>query len=267
MLFGSESISHYTKSNITIWMLMAFQAGILNIGGFMACHRFVSHVTGFATFFGFELTQSEPQRAFGMLIVPLFFLVGVMVSGQLVDLRLKLHKKPKYYIVFGIIFALTLIIALGALTGFFGEFGEPLEKTRDYNLLMLLCLTCGIQNGTITTVSRSVIRTTHLTGITTDLGLGIVRIFNQDKLSGDIANEKKATLMRLGIIFFFGSGSILGGFVFDKFGHGGFLIPVVTSGFLFTTMFFYQVWQPRKMQEQKKLSQHSAEHAQQKPSA
>lgn len=245
MLFGNESISHYTRSNIAIWMLMAFQAGILNIGGFMACHRFVSHVTGFATFFGYELAHSDPHRAFGMLVVPLFFLLGVMISGELVDLRLKLHKKPKYYIAFGLIFSLTLVVAVGALTGGFGEFGEPLENTHDYGLLMLLCLICGIQNGTITTVSRSVIRTTHLTGITTDLGLGIVRLFHQEKLSSDMANEKKAILMRMGIIFFFGLGSVVGGFVFNKFGHGGFLIPVITSGVLFMTMLYFQVWQQK----------------------
>lgn len=229
---------------------MAFQAGLINIGGFMACHRFVSHITGFATFFGFELTQHEPNHAFGMLIVPFFFLLGVMVSGQLVDVRLKLHKKPKYYIAFGLIFILTLIVAVVALLGGFGEFGEAPEETRDYNLLMLLCLICGIQNGTITTVSKSVIRTTHLTGITTDLGLGIVRIFNQDKLSSDMTNEKKAILMRMGIIFFFGFGSVLGGFVFSNFGHGGFLIPVITSGVLFFTMFYFQVWGPQLVVDQ-----------------
>lgn len=228
---------------------MAFQAGILNIGGFMACHRFVSHVTGFATFFGYELTQSDSSAAFGMLIVPLFFLIGVMISGQLVDLRLKLHKKPKYYIAFGLIFGLAVIVATGTLSGNFGEFGEPLADVRGYTLLMLLCLICGIQNGTITTVSRSIIRTTHLTGITTDLGLGIVRVFHQDKLSGDIANEKKAILMRIGIIFFFGLGSVIGGAIFSRFGHGGFLIPVFTSGGLFATMFYFQVWVPRHPQD------------------
>jgi uncharacterized membrane protein YoaK (UPF0700 family) len=104
LLFGNESISHYTKYNVSTWMLMAFQAGVLNIGGFMACHRFVSHVTGFATFFGYEINQKDSSHAIGMLIVPLFFLLGAMVSAQLVDIRLKLHKKPKYYISFGLIF-------------------------------------------------------------------------------------------------------------------------------------------------------------------
>lgn len=220
---------------------MAFQAGLINIGGFMAVHRFVSHVTGFATFFGYEINQADNSHAFGMLAVPLFFLLGCMISGQLVDIRLKLHKRPKYYITFGLIFFLLCIVFGLGMMGYFGNFGEPLEISRDYTLLILLCLICGIQNGTITTVSKSVIRTTHLTGVTTDLGLGIIRFLNRHKLKGEIGNEVEANLMRAGIIFFFGFGSVFGGFVFNKLGYAGFFVPVLTSGLLFVAMLYFQV--------------------------
>src|SRR5262245_5686229 len=106
MLYGNESISHYTRGNIVIWMTLAFQAGVLNIGAFLACHRFVSHVTGFATFFGYELTQPDNSHAFGMLVVPVFFLLGAMLSGWMVDLRLRLHRRPRYYLTFALIFVL-----------------------------------------------------------------------------------------------------------------------------------------------------------------
>jgi uncharacterized membrane protein YoaK (UPF0700 family) len=221
-------------------MSMAFQAGILNVGGFMACHRFVSHVTGFATFFGFEFNQPDNGHAFGMLVVPLFFLLGSMLSGQLVDIRLKLHKRPKYYIAFGLIFLLLCFVFLFGIFGYFGKFGEAFELKRDYLLLILLCFICGIQYGTITSVSRSVIRTTHLTGVTTDLGIGIVRFLNRNKIKGEISNEAHANLMRMGIIFFFGLGSVLGGYVFSKLEYAGFFVPVITSGLLFCTMFYYQ---------------------------
>lgn len=223
---------------------MAFQAGILNIGGFMACHRFVSHITGFATFFGHEINQTDNSHAFGMLTVPLFFLFGCMLSGQLVDIRLKLHKRPKYYLTFGLIFFLICIVLVFGVFGYFGKFGQPLEVSRDYALLALLCLTCGIQNGTITTVSKSVIRTTHLTGVTTDLGIGIVRFLNRKNLQGEIGNEVHANLMRAGIIFFFGFGSVLGGYVFNKLEYLGFLIPTLTSGILFGAMLYFQVLKP-----------------------
>lgn len=224
---------------------MAFQAGILNMGGFLACHRFVSHVTGFATFFGAEINQADNSRAFGMLAVPLFFLFGSMISGQLVDIRLKLHKRPKYYISFGLIFFLLLIVFFAGILGAFGTFGEPFELFRDYVLLALLCLICGIQNGTITTVSKSVIRTTHLTGVTTDLGIGIVRFLNRHRLQGEIGPEVRANLMRIGIIFFFGFGSVVGGYIFTKLKYFGFLVPAVTSGALFFAMLYFQVLKTR----------------------
>jgi uncharacterized membrane protein YoaK (UPF0700 family) len=227
---------------------MALQAGVLNIGGFMACHRFVSHVTGFATFFGYELSEKDQARhAWGMLAVPLFFLLGAMLSGYLVDLRLKLHKKPRYYISFGVIFFLTLVVGIGGVLGYFGTFGEPLESSRDYTLLVFLCLICGIQNGTIATVSKSVIRTTHLTGITTDLGIGLVRLLNQKSLTGEIEDERNAVLMRIGIILFFGLGSVIGAFAFKEFGHAGFFIPVFTSGLLFSAMVYFQLLGGKKI--------------------
>lgn len=220
---------------------MAFQAGVLNIGGFMACHRFVSHVTGFATFFGYEINQPDSSHAIGMLAVPVFFLLGVMVSGQLVDIRLKLHKKPKYYLSFSLIFLLLLIVLLGGISGNFGNFGQSLNDPSDYILLILLCFVCGIQNGTITSVSKSVIRTTHLTGITTDLGIGLVRIINKNKLGHSFDEEKKATFMRFGIIFFFVVGSVVGGYAFARLAYLGFIIPVFTSGCLLIVMIYFQL--------------------------
>mgnify|MGYP001455953933 CR=1 FL=1 len=176
-----------------------------------------------------------------MLLVPLFFLLGSVMSGILVDLRLKLHKKPRYYISFGLIFFLQLIVMTGGVNSWFGQFGEPLQHSRDYTLLILLCLICGIQNGTITTVSRSVIRTTHLTGITTDLGIGVVRYFNRHKISDPNPNEGKANLMRLGIILFFGLGSIAGAWLFTYLGYWAFALPVCTAGLLFGAMLYFQV--------------------------
>lgn len=241
MLYGNDSISTYTKSNIAVWMALAFQGGLLNVGGFMACHRFVSHLTGFATFFGVEISHHNFTQALGMLLVPLFFLCGAMLSGFLVDIRLRLHKKPRYYIIFGVMFILIFSTVVGGFNGFFGTFGEPLNEMHDYFLLALLCLICGLQNGTITTVSKSVVRTTHLTGITTDLGIGIVRVLFRKQLDGKVEEDVKANLMRLGIIFFFGLGSIVGALVYANNGYQGFLLPAFITGTLFFMTFYFQV--------------------------
>lgn len=240
MIFGSDNISAYTKSNMCIWMVLAFQAGLLNIGGLMACHSFVSHVTGFATLFALEYESSNYPQAAGLLIIPFTFLLGSMVSGILVDLRIKLRKNPKYYIVFGFLFMLTSLIAIGGFNNAFGEFGLPLSNLRGYILVSLLCFTCGVQNGTITLVSKSVVRTTHLTGVTTDLGIGMIRWLNRKYLTG-VEDEWKANLMRIGIIVFYTLGSAAGVPIFRDWKFRGFIFPCIISAMLFFMTVYFQV--------------------------
>lgn len=205
----------------------------------MACHSFVSHVTGFATMFGVEINQNNLRFAAGALMVPVFFLIGAMISGVLVDMRLKLHKKPAYYLVFGVMFVLLLGVVIFGFNGFFGRFGEPLEQRHDYTLLAVLCLVCGIQNGTVTLVSRAIVRTTHLTGLTTDLGIGLVRVLNARRIA--IGDEGKANMMRVGIILSFILGSGLGYRIFENHGFRGFLLPCVLTGGLFILTWYFQV--------------------------
>jgi uncharacterized membrane protein YoaK (UPF0700 family) len=245
VLYGNESISTFTRSNMTIWMVLAFQAGLLNIGGYAACHSFVSHVTGTATMIGYEINVAHFRYALCMLMVPGFFLMGAMVSGFLVDVQVKLKRKPRYYVVFGLLFLLLLSVVIGGFNGFFGRFGEPLEASRDYTLLSVLSLVCGIQNGVVTLVSRSIVRTTHLTGITTDLGIGLMRVLNSRRLAGKIDDEGKANVMRIGVIGFFILGSATGYQLFMAVGFRGFILPCSLSGGLFFMTVYFQLLRRR----------------------
>lgn len=221
---------------------MAFQAGVLNIGGFMASQRFVSHITGFASFFAADTVEKNYSHALGMLVVPLFFLLGAMLSAQLVDIRLKLNLSPKYYISFGVIFFIIGTVYVAGRLNFFSPFGQPIEVSNNYVLLILLCFACGIQNATITTVSRSVVRTSHLTGLTTDLGIGLVRLLNRRKLGASaIAEDQQANLVRMGIIAFFVLGSLVGGWCFKIWNYEAFLLPTLTSGGLFLLMLKFSI--------------------------
>jgi uncharacterized membrane protein YoaK (UPF0700 family) len=241
VIFGNESISTYTRSNLAIWMILAFQAGLLNTGGYMACHNFVSHVTGFATLFGVGLGERNYGHAFAVLLVPVCFLGGAMVSGMLVDLRLQLGKKPRYYIVFGVLFALLLIVAIAGWNKLWGNFGDSVIHRGGYALLAFLCLICGLQNAMVSLVSKSVVRTTHLTGVTTDLGIGLVRMLNRGRLGAKVAGETQANFMRIGVILFFVFGSAVGYQLFHQFKFRGFLFPTIISGSLFFATVYFQV--------------------------
>ena len=240
-MFQNEVESYFRRDNLVFWFLLAFQAGAVNTGGFLACHRFVSHVTGFATFFGLEAANNQWDEAFGMLTVPLFFLAGAMASAFFID-RLRLHgERPRYALVLGTIALLFLVAALGGLHGSFGVFGEALVLGRDYFLLSLLCLACGMQNGLVSTASGHVIRTTHLTGLTTDLGLGLVRSLSA--LPGHQTlkrKEKTMNWLRFLTIVAFCMGAWVGALLFVSHGYAGFLMPAAVSTFLFVYAVFFR---------------------------
>lgn len=220
------------------WFLLSFNGGAINAGGFLATGKFVSHVTGFATLFGVDITNQQIDAAFGILSVPLFFLFGAFIAGLLIDRPLYYQRKPHFDWVMGLS-ALLLCMAAGGETILqFGNFGDLIGLKQSYLLLALLCMASGLQNAAITSSSGKSVRTTHLTGLTTDLGLGLARILTVDLTHKNHQGELRANYLRMGSIgsFIFGSG--IGAWVFFKFGYTGFFLPAVISG--------YAAWHGRK---------------------
>lgn len=222
------------RRNVYVWWLLAFQAGAINAGAFIGAHRFVTHTTGFATHFGFELANRHEGAALGMLSVPLFFLLGAMVTSYLVDLP-QSHGKPGNYVLPSVLIFLcvTAAMVLGEL-GVFTSFGAELVIRYDYPFLVLLCLASGLQNALITNSQGVVVRTTHLTGITTDLAVGIVRsVFGERRLSpARLAHDRMATKARAGIIGAFVLGSTVSAYLYLRAHYLGFLVPVCTAAFV-----------------------------------
>ncbi len=233
MFSYSRTLSHFSLSNIIIWLSMAFQAGAINAGGYLASHRFVSHVTGFGTLVGTHVAQSQWESAVGMLLVPAFFILGAMVSAFLIDRRIQKNKKPFYPLVLFAIQFLMMLVALGGNLNWFGEFGAPIVR-NDYILLAALCFACGLQNATITSAFGAVVRTTHLTGITTDLGIGIIRIATQSHKIQPRENEIRANWMRFGLILSFILGSLVSSYAYLHIHYWGFLIPAAIATILLT---------------------------------
>lgn len=219
--------SIYERRNLFIWFLLAFQGGALNAGGFLAVHRFVSHVTGFATLVGVAGSKFEWGTMFGMFMVPIFFLAGVLISAWNIERQRMKNNTPRYTFIFSIIFFNILILFLLGCLGFLGEFGVTENWQIEYFILFLLAFTCGLQNTVITSASGSVIRTTHLTGLTTDFGIGVIRLWTNRK---DInRNELFANWCRFGIYWSFLFGSLVSAILFINFKFFGFLLPLAIS--------------------------------------
>jgi uncharacterized membrane protein YoaK (UPF0700 family) len=164
-----------------------------------------------------------------VLTVPLFFLLGAMITSYFVDLPLYRKQEPNFRMpALLILVCLLFAMCLGGI-GAFGIYGEN-SGPRDYTFMALLCMASGLQNAMITNANGVVVRTTHLTGITTDLAAGFVRLlFAQDRRAAATERDRMASFARLGIITSFILGSGASAFLFLKAEYLGFMLPVFTS--------------------------------------
>ncbi len=232
------------KNSVVLhWFMLSFSGGCINAGGFAATGKFVSHVTGFATLFGVDIVNRQFEAAIGILSVPIFFLLGAFVAGLLIDRPIYMGKRPHFDWVMGLS-AFCLFLAAFGDTLQFGSFGQAVRLEQNYFFLALLCLASGLQNAAITSSSGKSVRTTHLTGLTTDLGLGLARLVTFDSKKANYRKEIRANELRFGSILSFVVGSAVGGFIFFNFGYTGFILPGVIS--------VYAAWHGRKA----KISSH-----------
>lgn len=140
--------------------ILALNAGVVNAVGILGfTHKAVSHVSGNATSLGLALSDflvlgSAITEL--VLIISAFF-IGAMISGWL--LKSSQAKLGRHYDTLLFIEALFL---LAAAVLFHAE-----QNGGHY----FASMACGLQNAMVTTYSGAIVRTTHLTGIVTDLGL------------------------------------------------------------------------------------------------
>jgi uncharacterized membrane protein YoaK (UPF0700 family) len=153
---------------ITLAVTLSLVGGFTNALTFIVCgNTFTSHVTGTATNFGLTLAGQPGQSAqgiffFGGLIVAFF--IGALASAAMTEGARLLGRKSGYVLPLGV----EALLLAGVIASYFLR-----EQHPNFFLAMpfIASFAMGLQNATITRISGSVIRTTHLTGVLTDLGL------------------------------------------------------------------------------------------------
>jgi uncharacterized membrane protein YoaK (UPF0700 family) len=198
---------------------LAFVAGAANAGGFLAVRQYTSHMSGIVSAMADGLAVwSLPLVVHGLAAV-LSFLCGAFVTTLLIRWARARELESEY--------ALPLIVE-AALLVVFGLTGEEFAGGRVLGTVMLLCFTMGLQNAMITKISKSVIRTTHLTGMVTDIGIAMGRIASRAERE-TIANELTALRLLTSLVGLFFVGGVTGA---AGFRHLGFLFTVPLSAVL-----------------------------------
>ncbi|HAI96993.1 MAG: DUF1275 family protein [Cycloclasticus sp.] len=187
---------------------LALIAGCINAMGLLGFeHQSVSHLSGTATLLGIELPSLQFQKIFHILGILLSFLSGACVAGFLLHgstLKLGKHYDTALLIESIVLCASSWLLVSGS---FYGHF--------------LASAACGLQNALATTYSGAIIRTTHVTGIFTDLGIMLGSIFR-----GQVLDRRKAKLF-LFIIFGFILGGMSGALLYAEFLFIALLIPAI----------------------------------------
>lgn len=162
-----------TLRHLPSWALLAFAAGAVNVGAFLASQQFVSHVTGTLAHVG-----ADAGRVLGLeyLLVLICFMTGA--GGAIVMVR-KLGSVDRglpYWMPLTLVaMTLTAVAVLGQ-AGVFGTFGGSVETPHDFALLCMLSFAMGMQNATVASSTGMAVRTTHMTGPATDFAIAVATL-------------------------------------------------------------------------------------------
>lgn len=222
---------------IGLWALLSFQAGYMNAFGFLACGRYVSHVTGFGTQIGAALASQGAAFALELSGFPFFFVLGSFSSGLVTCFRIERGLKPRFELVMGLVPVFILILLVLGQIGQFGAFGDKLVEQWDFMLLFLLSFTCGMQNGCIAVLTRGLVRTTHLTGTSTDIGTDFARILSGKLEEKELLLTRKTNYSRIATFFAFTAGSILSVIFSARLEYASLIAPFITSIVIFCSIF------------------------------
>lgn len=207
------------KTNRDLGALLAFVAGAMNAGGLATLGQFSSHVTGALSRIGAHLAERDLSSLCACLILALSFLAGSVVSSLLVSWGRRMHLHSQY--------ALPML-AEALLLCAFAIGGERLDALSGDMLplpLTLLCLAMGLQNAMITKLSNAQVRTTHMTGILTDIGIECGKLLywnRKDDSMPIVANGAKLKILCILLLLFI-AGAIVGAYAFLAFGHAAAL--------------------------------------------
>lgn len=200
-------------SKIPRWILigvgiLAFISGMVNVMAVLGfAHYAATHMTGLFSFFSIALARGEWAILFQTVGILVSFFMGAVVTGGILrDAHLKMGAH------YELVMVLEGVLLLVATYGFYSQ-----RMWGEYAAAMA----AGLQNAMVSTYSGTIIRTTHLTGVLTDLGVLIGH-----RLRGGPADQFKTKLF-FTLIATFVSGGFLGAYFYLAWGALAMLVPAI----------------------------------------
>lgn len=239
-MFRHQGKNRTFRHNLRLASNLSLVAGIVNSVGVLAIGTLTTNVTGHFAYFAEEFSLGQYTKAIPFLLYILFFFLGAFVSNFCIEMaalnkKKHLHTAPMF-----------LEISLLVVVGFWNDWW--FTETGDTNpIAYLLLFSMGLQNALVTKISQSIVRTTHLTGLFTDLGIETSQYFFYRK-HPNAAKLRKNIFLKLSIIIFFFTGCITGTLFFYQMGLKTLLVAalLLTIALTMDNLVFYYHYVRRK---------------------
>lgn len=211
-----------------IWVgtwTLAFIAGMVNVVGFLGFeHQAITHLTGTTSMLGAAIAAADPTSSLHFFLSIGAFVLGCALSGFIVqDSTLRLGRR------YGVALALVSMLLFVSV--------PLLRQGSAYGMYAAACA-CGIQNAMVSTYSGAIVRTTHLSGMFTDLGIFL----------GHYARALPVDPRRLRLCVTVISGFLLGGVVgalmFKALGYSALLVPAALTATVSVSYVAYRLHKP-----------------------
>ena len=224
VLRSLASVERTQVANIRLASVLAFIAGSINSGGFLAVRQYTSHMSGIVSAMADNIALAHYSLALAGLAAVTSFIAGAMICAIVIHLGDRLLLRSRY--------ALALVIESALLVAFSirGSAWDQRELLAIPMTVSLLCFVMGFQNAIITRISNAEIRTTHVTGMITDIGIELgkliyINLSPSDELHPRVLANRHKTRILAQLVGLFFLGGVAGAFGFRRFGFS-FAVPL-----------------------------------------
>ncbi|RKR80250.1 uncharacterized membrane protein YoaK (UPF0700 family) [Mucilaginibacter gracilis] len=218
------------KSNLMLASSTAFVAGITNVCGAIAFLAYTTNITGHVALLARQVSDQDINEFVTVFIWLLMFFAGTFVSHFLVRSfertnRYKAHAFP----ILMEMFTLLLVAVYG--NHFFN--GADIERKF---IIGAVLFSMGLQNSLVSTISGGLIKSSHLTGLFTDVGADMAELLHPHTAKTHVL--KNRIYVRLTVLAFYFAGAIAGAFLFEMYNFTVFyFIPLILL-----TILLYDIW-------------------------
>ncbi|MBB6251793.1 uncharacterized membrane protein YoaK (UPF0700 family) [Nitrospirillum iridis] len=202
------------QADAQLAVALCFVAGMTNAGGFLVVGQYTSHMSGMVS----ALADNLVLGALGLVAAGIgalaAFLAGAACSAILINWGRRRQNASLYALPLSL--EATLLLAFGVL----GDLRTHIPHFLGV-AVPLLCFIMGLQNAIITKLSRARIRTTHMTGMVTDIGieLGKMLYWNRSRPEAEAVRADVAKLRLLAtLVGTFFVGGVVGALGFKVIG-------------------------------------------------